>query len=187
MVSKPANAEFKSLSSKHNRLRPALLLKELFFVECLSHSKVPSSFLILFNFQGPVCSPPLGGAFLIISLPHSFVKYFFRFFWNFSARLLSGSPCASRRQRFILYRVRTRLSSTFFRFFSVRSPNLPVRPALAGQLSYITTPFPPCQPLFLSFLKKLEIFWKSACFFRFPAPILPLSLSKESRSSAPPV
>ena len=160
MVSKPANAEFKSLSSKHNRLRPALLLKELFFVECLSHSKVPSSFLILFNFQGPVCSPPLGGAFLIISLPHSFVKYFFRFFWNFSARLLSGSPCASRRQRFILYRVRTRLSSTFFDFFRYAPRTSRFALPLAGQLNYITTPFPPCQPLFLSFLKKLPLLRK---------------------------
>ena len=58
-------------------------------------------------------------------------------------------------ERFLLYRFRTRLSSTFFDFFETFLPGFfPVRSApLGGNVSYYIASVPVCQVLFFDFFR----------------------------------
>ena len=100
-------------------MRPALLLKGIFIV--FPHSKrVPFSFLILFNFQGPV--PPCGVAYLLYQIQSALSSPFLIFFRSPCFFFGAGHP-ANRPRRpphrtaLLYYHTPTPFVNSFFEKF----------------------------------------------------------------------
>ena len=105
--------------SFRNRLRPVItLFIGIYFLGCspirAPPKRVPLSFLILFNFQGPLCGLSSRQLIYYIRLS-SFCQELFSDFLSFSLfdvrAFLSGKA-------YLLYQIRSHLSRTFLRFFS---------------------------------------------------------------------
>lgn len=154
----------RSSTQIHNRLRPALLLKGIFIV--FPHSKrVPFSFSILFNFQGPAL--PCGVAYLLYQIRFPLSSPFLIFF-------SLPSPFCSPRLRPLFFSgcsLAFRSLSSALRF-PAKSPCSPA-PArfLPDSFVILPHPHPPCQLLFSFFLFFSQILPEPPSKRRFPPPL----------------